>query len=200
MKRVSYHHGNLRAAILETSLVLARADGMNAVVAREVAREVGVTPAAIYRHFSDIEHLHAEVSQAAREQLAQSMIDARSGITKSRDAKKLAVRSFEATGYAYVKFAMDEPGLFTAAFAQCQVAPARDDDPNAWDILNHELDALVVAGVLPPARRREAPVIAWTSVHGLAQLLLSRATPPEMPPELLIASVLGGVQRALEMP
>mgnify|MGYP006276749841 CR=1 FL=1 len=199
MTRASYHHGNLREAILKTALRLARANGARAVVAREVAREVGVASAAIYRHFDDIEHLRAEVSRLAREQLARTMIAAREDSRGSRDRRVRAVRRFTATGRAYVQFAIDEPGLFSIAFADPGGHPetADADDPSAWDVLNAALDDLVDVGALDPALRQEAPLVAWTSVHGLACLVTSAQVPPQAEVHAMLDVVLRGTHRAL---
>lgn len=167
------------------------------MVAREVAREVGVTPAALYRHFEDIDQLRAEVSQAARERLAQMMISERDAAPASRDAKVRGRRRLAATGRAYVQFAIDEPGWFRAAFADDCALPTRPDDPSAWDVLTGVLDELVDAGALEPSLRESAPIIAWTSVHGLASLLVAGSTPPDIDSDALIQSVIAATHRAL---
>ena len=74
MARPTYHHGDLRRALVTTALELVRAGGPDAVTIREVARRVEVSPAAIYRHFPDREALVAEVARVARGDLARRML------------------------------------------------------------------------------------------------------------------------------
>src|ERR1700678_7784 len=50
--RKTFHHGDLRKALLEAGMALAREGGPNAIVLREATRRAGVAPNAAYRHFS----------------------------------------------------------------------------------------------------------------------------------------------------
>lgn len=192
-----YHHGNLKAELLAAGLATVRAGGMDALAARELAREVGVTPAAVYRHFADIEHLRAAVSQAAREQLAMALHVAQDGLPRRRDPARAADERLRAIGAAYVHFAVDEPGLFDAAFAACGVLPEQPDDPSAMGVLVAALDGLVDVGLLDPARREEAPLIAWTSVHGLASIMAHQGGQLGIDLDVAIGQVVEGVHRAL---
>jgi AcrR family transcriptional regulator len=197
VRKSTYHHGNLREDVLAASLAKVRLGGMAALVAREVAREVGVTPAAVYRHFADIDHLRAEVSQEARQELARAMLARFDAVPDSGDRRADALARFEATGIAYVQFAHDEPGLFDAAFAHSSAMPSAPDDPSAWEVLNAALDALVAVGALVGERRAESPMIAWTSVHGLACIVAFSALPPDIPVASAIRVVIDGIDRAL---
>src|SRR5215472_6791046 len=68
-----YHHGNLRAVLVDTAVELARATGPDGVVLREVACRAGVSHNAAYRHFADRAALLAEVSARAYDELEASM-------------------------------------------------------------------------------------------------------------------------------
>lgn len=194
----AYHHGNLRADLVSTGLRLARSRGSSALVARELAREVGVTSAAVYRHFPDLDHLKAAVAQAAREEMARSMIRARDKVPGGRTKAARGVARLLATGSAYIQFAIDEPELFETAFMPCRVSARAQDDPSGWGVLNEALDDLVSIGALDPQRRAGAALIAWTSVHGLASLVAHGALPGP-PVEVARATVLAGVLRALSL-
>ncbi len=63
--RSTYHHGDLRRALLTATFELARAGGPEAVVLREATRRVGVVPNAAYRHFADRPTLLSSVCDAA---------------------------------------------------------------------------------------------------------------------------------------
>lgn len=199
MARAAYHHGNLGPAAVELALSQVARGGMAALNGREVARTLGVAPAALYRHFADVEHLKAAVSQQARQRLAIAMASARDAAPRRRDPRRRAVERFVATGTAYVVFAQTEPGLFDAAFTACGAPPPGPDDPSAMGVLAAALDDLVTSGAMPPARRDEAPLIAWSSVHGLAALLAFGEVPPDLDREAATATVVAGVLRALEL-
>lgn len=171
MKKVSYHHGDLQSALVDTGLHLMREGGPAAVIAREATREAGVSVTALYRHFDSVEQWRAEVSRAAREQLAQRLLAAMEAVPSRGGHAAVARRRFRASGEGYVQFAIEEPLLFAGAFMDCGAAPLKADDPSPWAILERALDDLVDAGILAPALRPDAPTIAWTAVHGLATLI-----------------------------
>src|SRR6187431_3001491 len=74
-ERAPYHHGDLRNALVGQATDLARSGGPDAVVLREAARRVGVSPSAAYRHFPSLEALMAAVSSRAREALGTAMLE-----------------------------------------------------------------------------------------------------------------------------
>lgn len=173
-----YHHGNLRAALIEAAAELARAGGPDAVVLREVARVVGVSHNAAYRHFADREEVLAEVGELAMAQLEQAMLAGMAGV-RARDPRKRARDRLAATGRAYVTYALTNPGLFTVAFAGATKHEAAEQAADAagsggpYGVLNGVLDELVEAGAMPAARRPSADFTCWSAVHGYAGLHLA---------------------------
>jgi AcrR family transcriptional regulator len=164
----TYHHGDLRRALVEAATALAEHGGSDGVVLREAARRVGVSPSAAYRHFPSRDGLLAAVGSAARERLVRRMLAPAPG------APDLA---FRATGLAYIEFALDEPGLFEVAFRPCPPGLFVPEDPSPYDVLSAALDALDAAGRLAvPRAGAEEP--AWAAVHGAAVLLGERMIPP----------------------
>lgn len=176
--RQNYHHGDLRHALLEAGLDLAREGGPDAVVLREATRRVGVSPNAAYRHFADREALLSAVCDAAQAQVAAS-IDARFDAIPAGDAASVARAQLRAVGTGYVAFALDHPGLFRAAFFFSQNLDSSSAPTKAGPsgrsplaLLSTALDELVASGIMPAARRPQAEFLAWSSVHGLAILLI----------------------------
>jgi AcrR family transcriptional regulator len=172
-----YHHGNLRAALVEAAAELARTSGPDGVVLREVARRTGVSHNAAYRHFADRDELLAEVAALGMDQLEQAM-RARLATVRTRDPELRARRRLRETGRAYVQFALAEPGIFEVAFAQewATVEAGAPDlshqESGPYGLLNQVLDELVAAGGLPPALRPGADVACWAAVHGFSMLVL----------------------------
>jgi AcrR family transcriptional regulator len=195
--RSSYHHGDLAAALVAAGLRRARERGPEGIVLRELAASAGVVPSAAYRHFPDRAHLVAAIAQAARERLANAMAEA--AATVEGDGGTAAARRFGAIGGAYVRWAIGEPRLYATAFTPVDAMPPRPDEPNAWTILNVALDELVATGAMPTELRAEAPMIAWTMVHGLAGLLTGAAMPVAGDPDDAIVGMQAAVLRALEI-
>lgn len=191
------HHGDLARALVDAGHAACCTESPIGLVIRDLAAQVGVSPAAAYRHFVSIDHLHAAVSQRPRETLAARLIAARSGARGGRTAEERARRRLRAIGAAYVEFARDEPHLFDTAFAPCSVPPERPDAPDAWQVLVAAIDEMVAAGAMPESLRTEAPWLAWSAVHGLASILTRAPLPEPADLERILDGVLNGVQRAL---
>lgn len=166
-----YHHGDLRNALVAEATDLARTGGPDAVVLREAARRVGVSPSAAYRHFPSLEALMAAVSSRAREALGRAMQERLDRLAPDDDPRRGALARFRATGEAYVDFALSEPGLFHVAFEPCDPSLFVADDPSPYAILASAIDAAADVGAIPPERRAHAEEVAWSAVHGVAVLI-----------------------------
>jgi len=169
--KAPYHHGDLRNALVTQATALARAGGPDAVVLREAARRVGVSPSAAYRHFPSREGLLAAVASRAREALATEMLAWLARVPARPAARAEALDRFRATGAAYFAFALAEPGLFRVAFVPCEPSLTVRDDPSPYEILSSAIDAVADTGALPASRRRHAEEVAWSAVHGAAVLI-----------------------------
>ena len=203
----SYHHGNLRASLIESGVALARSDGPDGVVLREVARRSGVSHNAAYRHFADREALLAEVAEVGMARLGEAMRSEMAQVAVGDDLAR-AIALLRATGRAYVRFALAEPGLFTVAFAapvlpeEAEPAPAPETpapSPHPYELLGQALDALTAAGGLSPERREGAEVLCWSAVHGFAVLHLDGPLrdAAEADRDVALESLLDQVERGL---
>jgi len=194
----SYHHGALRNAIVAAAIDEARRSGPQGVQVRALAKRVGVSPAAVYRHFPNIEALLAEVAQAARERLAVRLTEQGDRASVRRTRKAQARERFRAIGRAYVDFALAEPHLFDTAFTPTTVTAARPDDPSAWQVLTEGVQDLVAAGVITESGADKAAVIAWSGVHGIASILVRQALNSPIDSDQAIDIVLDALMRSLE--
>ncbi|MCQ8773911.1 TetR/AcrR family transcriptional regulator [Streptomyces telluris] len=178
-KRETYRHGDLRNALIEAALELARQGGPEAIVLRAATREAGVTPNAAYRHFADRGALLHAVSQAAMAQIARTMEAEQAALPPAGDPAAAARARFRAVGTGYLRFAQEQPGLFRTAFhvpgdmahAAAETA-AGITGKTPFELLGEALDGLVDAGLLAEDRRPGAEFLAWSAVHGLAVLLI----------------------------
>jgi AcrR family transcriptional regulator len=171
-----YHHGDLRNALVVAATEQAAQDGPDGVVLREAARRIGVSPSAAYRHFPSREGLLSVVGTEARRALASRMIAAMEAAGGSREASA-AIKRFRACGREYIRFALDEPGLFGVAFRPSQPELFLPEDPSPYHILAGSLDELDRAGLLA-VPRVGVEEYAWVGVHGAAVLLGGGAIDP----------------------
>ena len=175
MASTSYHHGNLRQALLDHAVELARAGGPDAVVLRDVQRAAGVSNSAAYRHYSDRQALLGEVQTYGMTLLGDTMLESLAALPNRGPRNRRALARLRATGQAYVDFALKEPGLFRTAFAPGGPLHTSGEVPterHPFRILSGCIDDLVAAGVLPASRRAGVDEAAWAAVHGLATLYL----------------------------
>jgi AcrR family transcriptional regulator len=203
--RTTYHHGDLRRALLEAGTDLAREGGPDKVVLREATRRVGVSANAAYRHFADRDALLGAVVSRAQARAADVISATMDAVPDDLDPAPLARARFRAVGVGYLRFAMDEPGLFRAAFAvpvdlsraaSADAAGASGRTP--FQLLSDALDAMVDAGAMSADQRPGAELLAWSAVHGMAMLALEgplRDLPPgavdELAPRLVRMVDLG---------
>jgi AcrR family transcriptional regulator len=159
-----YHHGDLRAALLDAADALLDAGGDGAISLREVARMASVSPTAAYRHFADKEALLAAL--AARH--------------FAEFGAALGGRSLNEMGQAYLRFALARPGRFRLMFG-----------PLLQRAKHHaalgQASAAALAGLHAAAPSLEAALRAWGMVHGLAHLMLDGALPAD---EAMMARIL----------
>ncbi|GAA1775022.1 TetR/AcrR family transcriptional regulator [Luedemannella helvata] len=175
--RSGYHHGDLANALTKAATELARTGGPEAVVLREAARQVGVSATAAYRHFAGHSELIHAVKEYALSRLGAAMQVELAATDPLPDPAEDAYRRLAALGRGYLNFAVAEPGLFRTAFCHADkpTFDSLDKDPNATEpyrLLSAVLDDLVAVGSLDLDRREYAETMAWSTVHGLALLML----------------------------
>jgi AcrR family transcriptional regulator len=144
------------------------------VVLREATRRAGVVPNAAYRHFASRDALLQAVRSAALAALAKAM---EKELARAHAGGPRA--DLRAIGTAYLRFARREPGLFRTAFSvpgepetSRSAAMAGTSGLNPYQLLGGVLDRWVEQGLLPAERRPNAGYLAWSTVHGLAMLVL----------------------------
>ncbi len=179
-----YHHGDLRAALIEEGLKLIDAGPAEALSLREIARNAGVSATAVYRHFPDKAALLGALCLEGHAQMAAAFQRAMASAAPGKDA-------FNAMGRAYVYFALAHPSLFRLMMSQASgpvpaPPPGGGEGSDGMQILVNAIDGLF--GADTPQHVREARRLkAWSLVHGLAMLMLDGQVPAE--PALIEAVV-----------
>lgn len=167
--RRSYHHGNLREALVEAAADLIGECGPQGFTLAEAARRAGVSAAAPYRHYQGREELLAEVAQRGFSELGQVMRTAWDG------GKPHPVMGLARMGEAYLDFALAQPAFYRAMF---ESGLAVDGQSAAWQRNEQGLAELVnaikvLSAPLPESRRPDPRMVAnhiWALAHGTVSL------------------------------
>lgn len=172
-KRSSYHHGDLRRALIKAALRLIAEEGASSFTLREVARRAGVSHTAPYRHFTDKLALLAAVAEEGFRTLRARMV--------ALGAKALddPLTYFQTLGVEYVRFAVEHPSYFRVMFgpdiADRVVYPAlHEAAQGTFALLTKAIAAGQQARVVRSGDPHTLALIAWAQVHGLATLLVDR--------------------------
>jgi len=167
--RDSYHHGNLRKALIDAALDLIRSKGTGGFTFAEAARHAGVSPAAPYRHYKDREALVADVARQGYKAFTAALDKA------WNDGKPDAAVAFKRTGEAYLTFARDQPAYYSAMFESglniTTYPELRTAADEAFDALKVAVAALIATapeGERPPVLMVSLHV--WAISHGIASL------------------------------
>lgn len=163
----SYHHGDLRAAVLALALDKLASQEVPDLGLRAMARELGVSATALYRHFASKEALLDALAVEGVRQLGEAQREAASAAASDAAA-------FQATGEAYVNWAVANPALFALTFARkprADLADAEGADNEAFRQLQLGISS-VLPRLGPGSDRAIAASHAWSLVHGLANLIL----------------------------
>jgi AcrR family transcriptional regulator len=167
--RKSYHHGNLREALVRATLGLIEERGPLGFTLAEAARVAGVSAAAPYRHFRGRDELIEEVAARGFAMFADRLAAA------WNDGRPSGLSSFMAMGRAYVEFARQNPGFYAAMFESGVSIAGNPDLAHAAD---RAMSVLVRAAErlsepLPPDRRPPPAMVAnhvWAFSHGVVEL------------------------------
>jgi len=166
-----YHHGDLRAALIEATEGLLAERGIEGFTLREVARRAGVSPAAPLHHFGSAAGLLTEVSILGFEELTRCLREGTA--TGGKDP----ARRLRGQGMGYVQFALAYPGRFQLMFRKDRLM--QDERlKEAADAAFVELEIAVRdytgwGREKPLSRATQATVLAaWSTVHGFAHLAL----------------------------
>ncbi|WP_420559546.1 TetR/AcrR family transcriptional regulator [Tepidicaulis sp.] len=168
----AYHHGDLKAALVEAGARIVERDGVMALSLRGVAREAGVSQTAPYHHFADKEALLAEIAATGFRDLSAEM--ARRGSAIAGASPRLG-----ALGTAYVLFATENPGRFRLMFGPLIGEKASYPALLEASSGSYQMIREAVAAYLEEIRRdaenlEAATMAAWSLVHGLATLINDR--------------------------
>jgi AcrR family transcriptional regulator len=174
MKRKrAYHHGNLRAALIDAGLNLIEKKGIPGLTLRDIGALAGVSRTAAYRHFASKADLLAAISELGFTQFAGALEAAKRGA-----GPRFAAR-MDAMGLAYVRFAAEHPAHFQVMFSgprKLDKEEASEAGARAFGVLEQTIREAQEAGEIRRGDPREQALLAWAQIHGISALGLDELT------------------------
>jgi AcrR family transcriptional regulator len=163
-----YHHGNLAESLLDAVDELATKFGLEAVTLRAFAKIVGVSPSSAFRHYEDKRALLTAFATKALHQLSELMESAKSRAVEDGSS------AFTAVGLAYIEFALDKPAFFRAMWREETIYTNDEAYIAAIQRLSSHLQGGFAETIVDDDPHNFSPdeLLAWSSVHGLAQLFV----------------------------
>ncbi|PHR15734.1 MAG: TetR family transcriptional regulator [Sphingopyxis sp.] len=163
-----YHHGDLRAAALEMGMERLANQEQPDLGLRALARDLGVSATALYRHFPNKDALLDALALEGLNRLGRHQAEAASQAGGGYEG-------FAEVGVTYVTWAVENPALLRLIYSRVGQVDLATDDPTAMGEAFHQLRS-GIAAMMPDEmstdERAAAALHAWSLVHGLAMLIL----------------------------
>jgi AcrR family transcriptional regulator len=180
-KTERYHHGNVPEAIVKVALEQLEHREVGELSLRGLAREIGVSPTAVYRHFADKTELAAAIADRGFARLAERF-EAACPIEDEPGSPEEARRRLADLGQAYLEFAVSTPELFRLMFGReaadyrrrRAMEPGRlaqDTRVHTFKYIEKTMAALAITGVVKEVSKNDV-YHAWAVIHGYAHLLV----------------------------
>ncbi len=171
MLSTTYHHGDLKNALINAGVEILAREGVRGLSLRKVAKQAGVSHAAPYSHFKDKQALIAAISTEGFKQLytqIESVIE-----THQADPETLLIE----TAWAYVQFALNAPDRFKLMFSSVlekekEYAEFVEISQENFSQLMEVVAACQLVGILKSGASDVVAVRSWSTVHGFTSLLL----------------------------
>jgi AcrR family transcriptional regulator len=163
-----YHHGNLRAALLEQAERTVRERGVHELSLRELAREAGVSHGAPRRHFPDRQALLDALAEAGFARLGAELRSAVEGAGTEFDAR------LHATAAAYIRFATRDATLLELMFAgkhRQESGTLNDASERAFAVILELIEQGQAEGFLEPGPPERIALVLFATIHGIAALV-----------------------------
>lgn len=171
----SYHHGDLRSALVEVATEMIAAEGVDALTLRELSRRIGVSRTAPYRHFADKSALLAAVAEQGFQRLHQRL----QAVATQAAANEQPLDVFKQMGVAYIQFALENPTHYGLMFGNRASEAEPDPDletaaKTVFDTLVTSLQQLQDAHLVKAGDPHLQAYVVWATVHGLSSLLIDK--------------------------
>ena len=178
LTKAGYHHGNLRASLVQAALKLLDDEGPSALTLRRIAQITGVTQTASAYHFTDKEGLECAIAAVCFRELIERLTEAVSGSAAPEERLRSAMR-------AYILYAETSPARFQFMFLARLIGSPRGEEVKAAARTCFGLLRLLVAELVTKAGGNGAGVetetlAAWSVAHGFGKISAGNLIPSQV--------------------
>ena len=168
-KKKTYHHGDLKNALIKAGVEILAKEGVSGLSLRKVALRAGVSHSAPYSHFVDKQALIAAISTEGFRQLYERMN------AVAEEYKSMPEKQLVEVAWAYVQFAMDDPDRFKVMFSgvlEKEYTEFVAESQRNFQLVRMIIEANQASGKLRGGPSELVALSAWGGVHGFVMLLL----------------------------
>jgi AcrR family transcriptional regulator len=172
-----YHHKNLKNELIDAGVELISKKGIDSLSLRSLAKQLGVSHTAIYRHFKNKESLVLQIIEHGYTLLHTSLEKA----VKESDN---IIEQFILSGRYYLKFAIDYPNYYNVMFGKYinksdYSENLREKSMKPFNLIADIIYKAQQAGYIKKIDHRKAAFVVWSLVHGTANLIITQKIPAE---------------------
>ncbi len=169
-EREKYHHGDLRQAILTAACEHLRTENADTLSLRALARNIGVSQTAPYRHFDSKNALFAGIATWGFELLEAYLAD---HVKQSPDDPQTAMIEM---GMAYLDFSVTHPEKYQLFFDSSMVdfeeySDLQEASGRCFDLMLRVIHQGQEAGLYRPGKVENLAAQIWSGLHGVASLM-----------------------------
>ena len=166
---MTYHHGNLRKALLDRAAHVIAEQGIESLSLRALARDLGVSHAAPSRHFADKSQLLQALASEGDRQFIDYIF------ASAEAAGDNPLERYAAMGKAYIRFSLEFPAYYKTISHPDVIAHAdeelRETSERRKEIIHNAARAAQAAGWLPDESTDDVVMFSIATVHGVAGML-----------------------------
>lgn len=171
MENKTYHHGDLRNELIEVGAKLLIEQGLEDFSLRKVAKEIGVSHAAPYRHFKDKEDLIVEITNKGIAEFYNAL--AKPFYEYMNQPRRQLIE----LGKAYIQFAVNNPYLMKILFfsdlkKKIDLSKISGLNNNSYSLLEESVKNCITSGETTIKDVQALSLLSWSFVHGLSALMM----------------------------
>lgn len=193
MPRKTYHHGDLKNALIQAGIEILAEEGVSGLSLRKAARQAGVSHAAPYAHFADKQTLIAAIASDGHRKINDRL---EAALARHPDDP---LRQFTGAAWAYVQFGLESPAHYKIIFSG--VLQDEHSHPEFVEFSQRNMQTLRTivercreAGILNASDMDSElqAVSLWGVIHGLVSLIIHGQVPSNLmkrtkPKDMVIA-------------